>query len=110
MKYLHKRLLPLLLAIFMVMSTPIQSFADMIGGTGTASIPTVKPGGSGYLNNPDPIFRDYGFRVTFGSSAPMDGVVDRLTGAYTDADLDAQRAEIMNINKTRYWEPGNAMT
>ena len=40
----------------------------------------------------------------------MDSVVDRLTGAYTDADLDAQRTEIMNINKTRYWEPGNAMT
>ena len=40
----------------------------------------------------------------------MDGVVNKLTGAYTDADLDAQRAEIMNINKTRYWEPGNNMT
>ena len=109
MTRLYKRVVAMLLLCIMVISSPLSVLAETPGSSGASSIPITKPGGSGFKGD-QPIFRDYGFRVTFGSSAPMDGVVDRLTGAYTDADLDAQRTEIMNINKTRYWEPGNAMT
>lgn len=109
MKQLYRRIVASLLLCIMVVTTPLNAIAETPGSSGASNIPITKPGGSGFKGD-QPIFRDYGFRVTFGSSAPMDGVVDRLTGAYTDADLDAQRTEIMNINKTRYWEPGNAMT
>ena len=109
MRYLYKRIVSFLLLCVLTITMPLQALAETPGNSGASSIPIIKPGGSNFKGD-QPIFRDYGFRVTFGSSAPMDGVVDRLTGAYTDADLDAQRAEIMNINKTRYWEPGNAMT
>lgn len=107
MKQLYRRIVASLLLCIMVISTPLSVLAETPGSSGASGIPITKPGGGNFKGD-QPIFRDYGFRVTFGSSAPMDGVVDRLTGAYTDADLDAQRAEIMNINKTRYWEPGNA--
>lgn len=109
MRQLYKRIVASLLLCIMVISTPLSVLAETPGDAGPSKIEITKPGGSGFKGD-QPIFRDYGFRVTFGSSAPMDGVVDRLTGAYTDADLDAQRVEIMNINKTRYWEPGNNMT
>lgn len=107
MRQLYRRVVASLLLCIMVITTPLQVLAETPGSSGAANIPMTKPGGSGFKGT-EPIFRDYGFRVTFGSSAPMDGVVERLTGAYTDADLDAQREKIMNINKTRYWEPGNA--
>lgn len=111
MTRIYKRVLSMLLVCIMVMSAPIQSFADMIGGTGTANIPTVKPGGSGYLNNPDPIFRDYGFRVTITTASPMvESGITELSGAYTDQDLKDQKEAIRTICKNRYWEPGNAMT
>ena len=109
MRQLYKRIVASLLLCIMVITTPLSTLAETPGSSGASGIPITKPGGSGFKGD-QPIFRDYGFRVTFGSSAPMDGVVNKLTGAYTDADLDAQRTEIMNINKTRYWEPGNAMT
>lgn len=109
MKQLYKRIVASLLLCIMVITMPLSVLAETPGSSGASGIPIIKPGGSGFKGD-QPIFRDYGFRVTFGSSSPMDGIVDRLTGAYTDADLDAQRTEIMNINKTRYWEPGNAMT
>ena len=104
---LYKRVVAMLLLCIMVISTPLSVLAETPGFSEGSNRPIPVPGGSGFTPT-KPIFDDYGFRVTFGSSAPMDGVVDRLTGAYTDADLDAQRATIMNINKTRYWEPGNA--
>lgn len=108
MKYLYKRLLSLLLVFLFTISAPIQSFADMIGGTGTANIPTVKPGGSGYLNNPDPIFRDYGFRVTITTARPMvESGITELSGAYTDQDLKDQKEAIRAICKNRYWELGD---
>lgn len=109
MKQLYRRIVASLLLCIMVITTPLSVLAETPGEAGPSQIEIIKPGGSGFKGD-QPIFRDYGFRVTFGSSAPMDGVVDRLTGAYTDADLDAQRATIMNINKIRYWEPGNNMT
>ena len=109
MKQLYRRIVASLLLCIMVVSTPLSVLAETPGFSEGSNRPIPVPGGSDFTPT-KPIFDDYGFRVTFGSSAPMDGVVDRLTGAYTDADLDAQRAEIMNINKTRYWEPGNAMT
>lgn len=109
MVQLYKRVVAMLLLCIMVISTPLSALAETPGLSEGSNRPIPIPGGSGFTPT-TPIFDDYGFRVTFGSSAPMDGVVDKLTGAYTDADLDAQRAEIMNINKTRYWEPGNAMT
>lgn len=98
---LYKRVVAMLLLCIMVISSPLSVLAETPGTSGAGGRPIPVPGGSGFTPT-KPIFDDYGFRVTFGSSAPMDGVVDRLTGAYTDADLDAQRAEIMNINKTRY--------
>lgn len=109
MVQLYKRVVAMLLLCIMVISTPLSALAETPGFSEGSNRPIPIPGGSGFTPT-TPIFDDYGFRVTFGSSAPMDGVVDKLTGAYTDADLDAQRAEIMNINKTRYWEPGNNMT
>lgn len=107
MRQLYKRIVASLLLCIMVISTPLSVLAETPGDAGPSKIEITKPGGSNFKGD-QPIFRDYGFRVTFGSAAPMDGVVDRLTGAYTDADLDAQRTAVMNINKTRYWEPGNA--
>ena len=107
MRQLYRRIVASLLLCIMVISMPLSVLAETPGSSGASGIPITKPGGSGFKGD-KPIFRDYGFRVTFGSSAPMDGIVNKLTGAYTDADLDAQRTEIMNINKTRYWEPGNA--
>lgn len=107
MKQLYRRIVASLLLCIMVISTPLSVLAETPGSSGAGGRPIPIPGGSGFTPT-KPIFDDYGFRVTFGSSAPMDGVVNKLTGAYTDADLDAQRTEIMNINKTRYWEPGNA--
>lgn len=109
MMRLYKRVVAMLLLCIMVISSPLSVLAETPGNSGASNISIPRPGGSNFKGD-QPIFRDYGFRVTFGSSAPMDGVVNKLTGAYTDADLDAQRAEIMNINKTRYWEPGNNMT
>lgn len=109
MKQLYRRIVASLLLCIMVISTPLSVLAETPGNSGASGRPVPVPGGSGFTPT-TPIFDDYGFRVTFGSSAPMGGVVNKLTGAYTDADLDAQRTEIMNINKTRYWEPGNAMT
>lgn len=80
MKQLYKKIVSLLLLTIMIVTMPLQVLAEMPSNSGASNIPICRPGGGGY-NPTAPIFRDYGFRVTFGTSEPMDGSIDSLTGA-----------------------------
>lgn len=71
MRKMYERIVASLLAVMMLFCSPVQVLAETPGSSFGSTIPSIKPGGSGYLNNPDPIFRDYGFRITLTTSAPM---------------------------------------
>ncbi|MDO4327514.1 MAG: hypothetical protein Q4E24_16075 [bacterium] len=54
-----------------------------------------------------PTFNAYGLRITLGTSGPIqEAGISELAASATEADLQQQRLDIANINRTRYWEPG----
>ena len=75
MKSILKRITSLMLSMVLVSSTVLTSLADTPGGSSGAGISAIVPGGKGYLNNPAPIFRDYGFRVTITDSSQLQGII-----------------------------------
>lgn len=104
---LFKRILSGLLVVLMILTTPLTALAESPGGSASATRPIPTPGGSGYTPTTG-IYDDYGFRVTITSNQPLkDANIPILYGNYTDDDIIKQRADIENITRTRYWEPGN---
>lgn len=104
---IYKRIASLFLSVLLLLSIPLQVFADTPGGSTGSSIPSIKPGGGGYLAHPAPIFRDYGFRVTITGSEQIQEALTPLGETYTADDLYNQRAAVESKLKTVYIKPGD---
>ena len=109
MKHIYKRVVAMLLCLTLVLSNLTCAFADTPGGSQGSELHTTKPGGAGYSNATEPVFRDYGFRVTMTTGSEQLNAlgIEPLKGAYTKQQLIDQRNLIKNYNLKRYWEPGN---
>ena len=106
-KSILKRLFALVLSILMIINVPISAWADVPGNTSASTRPIPVPGGSGYtVGKKAPTFDDYGFRVTI-SCGNLDGVIEQLTGSYSDGDLNAQRQKVVEHLRHIYMEPNN---
>lgn len=104
---IHKRIFSLILSVMIIVMIPLQVLADTPGGSSGSRIPAIVPGGKGYISNPAPIFRDYGFRVTITDSTQLSEPLQDLSGAYTDDDLDNQRNNVEEYLKHIYIRPGD---
>lgn len=100
-----KRLVSFILALVLIASLPLYTYADNSGVDGPPGgliIPSKggKPGGV-------PVFNEYGFRITLADATPiLDANVPSLPETFTIDDLNREYAQIKEITKTRYWEPG----
>ena len=103
-----KRLLSILLASVLILTTPISALAETPGGGSTIGrYPTPSSTSAGYKADHG-TYKDMGFRITITTCDPiLEEGIQPLSGAYSKEDIDAKRAEIEDINRQRYWEPGN---
>ena len=101
-----KRLVSFILALVLIASLPLYTYADNSGVDGPPGgliIPSKggKPGGV-------PVFNEYGFRITLADATPiLDANVPSLPETFTIDDLNREYDQIKEITKTRYWEPGS---
>lgn len=103
-----KRFVAFTLAFALAVISPLSALAETPGGGSTIGrYPTSSSTSAGYKANHG-TYKDMGFRVTITTCDPiLEENIQPLSGAYSKEDIQAKRAEIEDINRQRYWEPGN---
>lgn len=103
-----KRLLAFILTGTLILSTPLSVLAETPGGgSPIGKVPVSHSNSPGYKADHG-TYKDMGYRVTITTCDPiLEENIQPLSGAYTTEDVKAKRAEIEDINRQRYWEPGN---
>lgn len=102
-----KRIISFILSVLLILQVPITAYADSPGVTQGVNPSPYRPGNSNW-NPTGSTWNDWGMRVTFTKASPIsEEGISKLTGNYTVDDLANQRTQIMNINKSRYWESGD---
>lgn len=103
-----KRFVAFTLAFALAVISPLSALAETPGGGSTIGrYPTPSSTSAGYVADHG-TYRDMGFRVTITTCDPiLEENIQPLSGAYSKEDIQAKRAEIEDINRQRYWEPGN---
>lgn len=103
-----KRFVAFTLAFALAVISPLSALAETPGGGSTIGrYPTSSSTSAGYKADHG-TYKDMGFRVTITTCDPiLEENIQPLSGAYSKEDIQAKRAEIEDINRQRYWEPGN---
>lgn len=103
-----KRFVAFTLAFALAVISPLSALAETPGGGSTIGrYPTPSSTSAGYTADHG-TYKDMGFRVTITTCDPiLEENIQPLSGAYSKEDIQAKRAEIEDINRQRYWEPGN---
>lgn len=103
-----KRFVAFTLAFALAVISPLSALAETPGGGSTIGrYPTLSSTSAGYKADHG-TYKDMGFRVTITTCDPiLEENIQPLSGAYSKEDIQAKRAEIEDINRQRYWEPGN---
>lgn len=103
-----KRFVAFTLAFALAVISPLSALAETPGGGSTIGrYPTPSSTSAGY-KAVHGTYKDMGFRVTITTCDPiLEENIQPLSGAYSKEDIQAKRAEIEDINRQRYWEPGN---
>lgn len=103
-----KRFVAFTLAFALAVISPLSALAETPGGGSTIGrYPTTSSTSAGYKADHG-TYKDMGFRVTITTCDPiLEENIQPLSGAYSKEDIQARRAEIEDINRQRYWEPGN---
>lgn len=103
-----KRFVAFTLAFALAVISPLSALAETPGGGSTIGRhPTPSSTSAGYKADHG-TYKDMGFRVTITTCDPiLEENIQPLSGAYSKEDIQAKRAEIEDINRQRYWEPGN---
>lgn len=103
-----KRFVAFTLAFALAVISPLSALAETPGGGSTIGrYPTPSSTSAGY-KAAHGTYKDMGFRVTITTCDPiLEENIQPLGGAYSKEDIQAKRAEIEDINRQRYWEPGN---
>lgn len=103
-----KRFVAFTLAFALAVISPLSALAETPGGGSIiGKYPTPSSTSAGYKADHG-TYKDMGFRVTITTCDPiLEENIQPLSGAYSKEDIQAKRAEIEDINKQRYWEPGN---
>lgn len=103
-----KRFVAFTLAFALAVISPLSALAETPGGGSTIGrYPTPSSTSAGYKADHG-TYKDMGFRVTITTCDPiLEENIQPLSGAYSKEDIQAKRAEIEDINRQRYWEPGN---
>lgn len=103
-----KRFVAFTLAFALAVISPLSALAETPGGGSTISrYPTPSSTSAGYKADHG-TYKDMGFRVTITTCDPiLEENIQPLSGAYSKEGIQAKRAEIEDINRQRYWEPGN---
>lgn len=103
-----KRFVAFTLAFSLAVISPLSALAETPGGGSTIGrYPTSSSTSAGYKADHG-TYKDMGFRVTITTCDPiLEENIQPLSGAYSKEDIQAKRAEIEDINRQRYWEPGN---
>ena len=103
-----KRFVAFTLAFALAVISPLSALAETPGGGSTIGrYPTPSSTSAGYMADHG-TYKDMGFRVTITTCDPiLEENIQPLSGAYSKEDIQAKRAEIEDINRQRYWEPGN---
>lgn len=103
-----KRFVAFTLAFALAVISPLSALAETPGGGSTIGRhPTSSSTSAGYKADHG-TYKDMGFRVTITTCDPiLEENIQPLSGAYSKEDIQAKRAEIEDINRQRYWEPGN---
>lgn len=103
-----KRFVAFTLAFALAVISPLSALAETPGGGSTiGKYPTPSSTSAGYKADHG-TYKDMGFRVTITTCDPiLEENIQPLSGAYSKEDIQAKRAEIEDINRQRYWEPGN---
>lgn len=103
-----KRFVAFTLAFALAVISPLSALAETPGGGSTIGrYPTPSSTSAGYQADHG-TYKDMGFRVTITTCDPiLEENIQPLSGAYSKEDIQAKRAEIEDINRQRYWEPGN---
>lgn len=103
-----KRFVAFTLAFALAVISPLSALAETPGGGSTIGrYPTPSSTSAGYKADHG-TYKDMGFRVTITTCDPiLEENIQPLSGAYSKEDIQAKRTEIEDINRQRYWEPGN---
>lgn len=103
-----KRFVAFTLAFALAVISPLSALAETPGGgSGIGVIPTPNSTSAGYKADHG-TYKDMGYRVTITTCDPiLEENIQPLGGAYSKEDIKAKRKEIEDINRQRYWEPGN---
>lgn len=103
-----KRFVAFTLAFALAVISPLSALAETPGGgSAIGKYPTSSSTSAGYKADHG-TYKDMGFRVTITTCDPiLEENIQPLSGAYSKEDIQAKRAEIEDINRQRYWEPGN---
>lgn len=103
-----KQFIAFTLAFALAIISPLSALAETPGGGSTIGrYPTPNSSSAGYKADHG-TYRDMGFRITITTCDPiLEENIQPLSGAYSKEDIKAKRAEIEDINRQRYWEPGN---
>lgn len=103
-----KRFVAFTLAFALAVISPLSALAETPGGgSNIGRYPTSSSTSAGYMADHG-TYQDMGFRVTITTCDPiLEENIQPLSGAYSKEDIQAKRAEIEDINRQRYWEPGN---
>ena len=103
-----KRFVAFTLAFALAVISPLSALAETPGGGSTIGrYPTPSSTSAGYKADHG-TYKDMGFRVTITTCDPiLEENIQPLSGAYSKEGIQAKRAEIEDINRQRYWEPGN---
>lgn len=103
-----KRFVAFTLAFALAVISPLSALAETPGGGSTIGrYPTPSSTSAGY-KAAHGTYKDMGFRVTITTCDPiLEENIQPLSGAYSKEGIQAKRAEIEDINRQRYWEPGN---
>lgn len=103
-----KRFVAFTLAFALAVISPLSALAETPGGGSTIGrYPTPSSTSAGYMADHG-TYKDMGFRVTITTCDPiLEENIQPLSGAYSKEDIQVKRAEIEDINRQRYWEPGN---
>lgn len=103
-----KRFVAFTLAFALAVISPLSALAETPGGGSIIGrYPTPSSTSAGYKADHG-TYKDMGFRVTITTCDPiLEENIQPLSGAYSKEDIQAKRAEIEDINRQRYWEPGN---
>lgn len=103
-----KRFVAFTLAFALAVISPLSALAETPGGgSAIGRYPTHSSTSAGYKADHG-TYKDMGFRVTITTCDPiLEENIQPLSGAYSKEDIQAKRAEIEDINRQRYWEPGN---